>query len=104
MGATVALLVAGKRPDLVKGLVLADPVIMPRVYYFWKHVFPPVTWIANRNMLARGAKKRRAEFPAFREALDSYSGRGGVHDLARAFPGRLSARRDRPGRSQWRPE
>jgi pimeloyl-ACP methyl ester carboxylesterase len=76
MGATVALLVAGKRPDLVKGLVLADPVIMPRVYYFWKHVFPPVTWIANRNMLARGAKKRRAEFPAFREALDSYSGRG----------------------------
>jgi pimeloyl-ACP methyl ester carboxylesterase len=104
MGATVALLVAGKRPDLVKGLVLADPVIMPRVYYFWKHVFPPVTWIANRNMLARGAKKRRAEFPAFREALESYSGARGVHDLARAFPGRLSARRDRPGRSQWRPE
>lgn len=76
MGATVALLVAGKRPDLVKGLVLADPVIMPRVYYFWKHIFPPVTWIANRNMLARGAKKRRAEFPAFRDALESYTGRG----------------------------
>lgn len=76
MGATVALLVAGKRPDLVKGLVLADPVIMPRVYYFWKHVFPPVTWIANRNQLARGAKKRRAEFPSFRNALESYTGRG----------------------------
>jgi len=76
MGATVALLVAGKRPDLVKGLVLADPVIMPRVYYFWKHVFPPVTWIANRNQLARGAKKRRAEFPSFRKALESYTGRG----------------------------
>ena len=28
MGGCVALLVAGKRPDLVKGLVLADPVIM----------------------------------------------------------------------------
>ncbi len=28
MGATVALLVAGKRPDLVRGLVLVDPVLM----------------------------------------------------------------------------
>jgi pimeloyl-ACP methyl ester carboxylesterase len=76
MGATVALLVAGKRPDLVKGLVLADPVILPRVFYFWKHVFPPISWIAHRNSLARGAKKRRAEFPSFRNALESYTGRG----------------------------
>jgi pimeloyl-ACP methyl ester carboxylesterase len=66
MGATVALLVAGKRPDLVKGLVLADPVIMPRVYYFWKHVFPPVTWIANRNMLARS---RRNGGPSFQRSV-----------------------------------
>ena len=28
MGATVALLVAGKRPDLVRGLVLTDPVLL----------------------------------------------------------------------------
>lgn len=76
MGATVALLVAGKRPDLVKGLVLADPVILPRVFYFWKHVFPPISWIAHRNSLARGAKKRRPEFPSFRNALESYTGRG----------------------------
>ena len=62
--------------DLVKGLVLADPVIKPRSYYFWKHVCPPVSWIVNRNMMAKNAKKRRAEFPAFREALESYSGRG----------------------------
>ena len=36
MGATVALLVAGKRPDLVRGLVLTDPVLlkkrMTRIY------------------------------------------------------------------------
>nr|WP_321359397.1 alpha/beta hydrolase [uncultured Hyphomonas sp.] len=76
MGGAVALLVAGKRPDLVKGLVLADPVIMPRSFYFWNYVFPPVSWIVNRNMMAKNAKKRRAEFPAFREALESYSGRG----------------------------
>ncbi|KJS23982.1 MAG: alpha/beta hydrolase [Hyphomonadaceae bacterium BRH_c29] len=76
MGATVALLVAGKRPDLVKGLVLADPVIMSRKTYFWNHVFPPVSWLIRRNLLARNAKKRRAEFPSFRDALESYTGRG----------------------------
>jgi pimeloyl-ACP methyl ester carboxylesterase len=75
MGATVALLVAGKRPDLVKGLVLADPVIMPRVYYFWKHVFPPVTWIANRNSW-RAGRRNAGPSSRFPEALESYTGRG----------------------------
>ncbi len=35
MGATVALLVAGKRPDLVRGLALADPVILSHDIYRW---------------------------------------------------------------------
>ncbi|MDP3460745.1 MAG: alpha/beta fold hydrolase, partial [Hyphomonas sp.] len=52
MGGCVALLVAGKRPDLVKGLVLADPVIMSRKTYFWNHVFPPVNWLIRRNHMA----------------------------------------------------
>jgi pimeloyl-ACP methyl ester carboxylesterase len=75
MGGCVALLVAGKRPDLVKGLVLADPVIMSRQTYFWNHVFPPVNWLIRRNGMAARAKKRRGEFNSFREALDSYSGK-----------------------------
>lgn len=73
MGGCVALLVAGKRPDLVKGLVLADPVILSRKTYFWNHVFPPVNWLTSRNNMAARAKKRRAEFSSFIEALDSYS-------------------------------
>ena len=77
MGGCVALLVAGKRPDLVKGLVLADPVILQKQLYFWNHVFPPLSWIVSKggSSLARGAKKRRPEFPSFREALENYSKR-----------------------------
>lgn len=85
MGGCVALLVAAKRPDLVKGLVLADPVIMSRTQYFWNHVFPPMSWILRRNMLARNAKKRRAEFPSFRKALESYTGRGAFESWREPF-------------------
>ena len=74
MGGCVALLVAGKRPDLVKGLVLADPVIMSRKIYFWNHVLPPVSWMMSRgNQMAKRARKRRGEFASFREALDGYA-------------------------------
>ncbi|MGA1343565.1 MAG: alpha/beta fold hydrolase [Hyphomonas sp.] len=76
MGGCVALLVAGKRPDLVKGLVLADPVILSRKVYFWNHVFPPFTWLMSRgNKMAARARKRRGEFSSFGEALDGYSGK-----------------------------
>lgn len=73
MGGCVALMVAGKRPDLVKGLVLADPVILSRRMYFWNHVCPPVAWLISRNGMAARAKKRRGEFASFREALDGYA-------------------------------
>ncbi len=65
MGATVALLVAGKRPDLVKGLVLADPVILPRVFYFWKHVFRrfPGSLIAIPLRAVQRSAGRVSEFP-----------------------------------------
>ncbi len=85
MGATVALLVAGKRPDLVKGLVLADPVILSRQIYFWSHVLPPLTWLVMRNGMAKRARKRRAEFGSFREALTAYSGRGAFQSWREPF-------------------
>lgn len=85
MGGCVALLVAGKRPDLVKGLVLADPVILSRAAYFWNHVFPPVNWLFARNKMASRARKRRGAFGSFREALDSYSGRGAFQSWREPF-------------------
>ena len=85
MGGAVALLVAGKRPDLVKGLVLADPVILSRWTYFWNHWCPPVNWLIRRNHMARNAAKRRASFPTFRAAFDSYSGRGAFESWREPF-------------------
>ncbi len=75
MGGCVALLVASKRPDLVKGLVLADPVILPRKVYFWQHVLPPVAWMIAPNRMASRARKRRSVFSSFDEAFESYSSR-----------------------------
>lgn len=85
MGGCVALMVAGKRPDLVKGLVLADPVILPKKVYFWNHVFPPVSWVMQRNNMARQARRRRAEFGSFAEALESYTGRGAFKSWREPF-------------------
>ena len=76
MGGCVALMVAGKRPDLVKGLVLADPVILlPRVYRF-NFLMPFSRILSGRISLARGAKRRRSEYASVAEARDSYKGRG----------------------------
>jgi len=86
MGGCVALLVAGKRPDLVKGLVLADPVILSRKMYFWNHVFPPVSWLMSRgNQMAKRARKRRSEFASFREALDGYASKAAFKSWREPF-------------------
>ncbi|MEM1150440.1 MAG: alpha/beta hydrolase [Pseudomonadota bacterium] len=77
MGGTVALLVAGKRPDLVKGLVLVDPVILAPSFYRLMHLFPPFAWsVRNGQPMARQARKRRAEFSGVEDAKARYTGRG----------------------------
>lgn len=86
MGGTVALLVAGKRPDLVKGLVLIDPVILSPRLYFWTHVFPPVAWMMRAGShMARRARKRRAEFASPQAAKESYEGRGAFQSWREPF-------------------
>ncbi len=75
MGATVALLVAAKRPDLVKGLVLVDPVMMkPRTYL--RHHIPLFGRIGAESPLSRGARKRRDMFSSESEAAEYLYGRG----------------------------
>ncbi len=77
MGGCVALLVAAERPDLVKGLVLADPVILsPRVYRT-SHLVPFLPAITgNGSAMVRQAKRRRPSFPSPEEALAKYTGKG----------------------------
>jgi len=75
MGATVALLVAGKRPDLVRGLVLADPVLMRRSVYR-AYNFPILNMFIQKNLLAKNALRRRRDYGSPSEAAESLRGRG----------------------------
>lgn len=66
MGGTTSLLVAAERPDLVKALVLFDPVAVN---------FPPDI-DRDQIPLVVGARKRRAVFADKDSARKAYAGRG----------------------------
>ncbi|GAN00416.1 hydrolase, putative [alpha proteobacterium U9-1i] len=76
MGATVSLLAAGKRPDLINGLALIDPVIMPSIRYA-AAMLPGAPLLQRYTFfLAKGAARRRAHFPDKAAALAALNGRG----------------------------
>lgn len=74
MGGCTSVLLAARRPDLVAGLVLADPVITPRIRW-WMHL---VAKLVGRpgSQLVEMAKKRRAAWPDRAAVRNSYAGRG----------------------------
>lgn len=77
LGATVSLLVAGARPDLVRALVLAEPVILPPSTYRAMHMVPgAVRTLKSSFRLSREARRRRARFDSPEQALDHFKGRG----------------------------
>lgn len=75
MGATVALLVAGKRPDLVRGLVLVDPVLLKRGA-LQAYNIPLLNMFIRKNAMSKAALKRRRDFASPGEAAESLRGRG----------------------------
>ncbi len=76
MGATVSLLVAARRPDLVAGLALLEPVIMPvATYAAFELPFGPL-FMRHTMPLARGALRRRARFDSREAAVAAFTGRG----------------------------
>lgn len=75
MGATVALLVAGRRPDLVRGLVLTDPVLLRRGV-LQAYNIPLLNMFIQKNALSKGALRRRRDFASPGEAAESLRGRG----------------------------
>ena len=77
MGAIVSMMVAAARPDLVRGLVLVEPVLVPRFsrQLAWFARLTGRTPPGNSNLAAMAAK-RRAIFPSFEAALSAYRGRG----------------------------
>lgn len=82
MGATVSLLTAGKRTDLVSGLALIEPVILPAAGYAFSQL-PLGPLIQRHTMpLATGAAKRRDAFESRAAALTAFTGRG----MFKTFP------------------
>lgn len=76
MGATVSMELAAARPDLVRGLVLIDPVFAPpaqipllalaRAFRLSERIVP----------IAQMAARRRMEFPSRQAAVENYVGKG----------------------------
>lgn len=82
MGATVSLLTAGRRRDLVNGLALIEPVILPASgYAFVQLPFGPAMMRASMP-LARGAAARRNHFESKESAVAGFTGRG----IFKTFP------------------
>jgi pimeloyl-ACP methyl ester carboxylesterase len=75
MGATVALLVAAKRPDLVRGLVLVDPVLLRRPIYTVYNI-PILNMLIGKNAMSKQAIRRRRDFSSPAEAAEALRGRG----------------------------
>jgi pimeloyl-ACP methyl ester carboxylesterase len=66
MGGTTSLLVAAARPDLVRALVLFEPVAFD----------PPPGYDRETSPYILGARKRRAAFDSAADARRAYTGRG----------------------------
>lgn len=74
MGGCTSVLAAAMRPDLVAGLILADPVITPKITW-WMQVFGKLR-SGGGLQLADMAKKRRALWPDRETVEKAYTGRG----------------------------
>ena len=82
MGATISLLTAGARTDLVNGLALLEPVILPAAgYAAFQLPFGPQLQRVSMP-LARGARNRRNAFASREEAIAAFTGRG----IFKTFP------------------
>lgn len=70
MGATVALMVAGARPEKIAGIVLVDPVIFMPAVYRNRHLWP---FGVAMHPVARKSRKRRAVFGSQKEIIETYT-------------------------------
>ncbi len=75
MGGTSGLLAAADRPDRVRGLVLADPVIWSRPAVLAFNA-PLLRGLPERIPLVAAARRRRARFDSRDQAMSAYRGRG----------------------------
>ena len=70
-GATVSLLLAVKRPDLIRALVLIDPTILPFSWMWWWYL-AKLTGLAKFVPIVATAARRRSEWPDRKSMLEAY--------------------------------
>jgi pimeloyl-ACP methyl ester carboxylesterase len=76
MGGASSLLVAAKRPDLVKALVLFEPVLMPWQVKLMMALMRVAGRTGRVNPMVAAALRRRSVFASKDAARASYKGRG----------------------------
>ena len=85
MGGTTSILAAAERPDLVAGLFLIEPVMIPRgTYRLMMHLS---RLGIGKPGLAEGAEKRKAVWPDRETMINVYRPRG----IFRSWPGEMVA-------------
>lgn len=75
-GATISMELAARRPDLVQGLVLVDPVIVPPRLIPTMAVARTLGFAERLIPIAKMAARRRMEFPSKADAVENYVGKG----------------------------
>jgi pimeloyl-ACP methyl ester carboxylesterase len=76
MGATVSMELAATRPDLVAGLVLIDPVMVPPKLVLRATLARFFGLSARLVPIAKAAARRRMEFPSVEAAVENFVGKG----------------------------
>ena len=87
MGGCASVMVAAKRPDLVAGLCLADPVIVPGYGHWLFSLYSRLRGGGDGGgqMLMKMALKRRANWPDAATIEAAYTGRGAFATWQDAF-------------------
>jgi len=73
-GATASLLLAIKRPEMIRALVLIDPTILPYSWMWWWYLAKK-TGLAKWVPIAATAARRRYIWPDRQTMLESYRGK-----------------------------
>lgn len=85
MGATVSMELAARRPGLVEGLVMIDPVVFPPGWALWALASRSFGLLGRKLPVAQMAAKRRMEFPSKEAAVDNYVGKGAFKTWSREW-------------------
>jgi pimeloyl-ACP methyl ester carboxylesterase len=83
-GATVNLLLAVKRPDLIRALVLIDPTILPFSWMWWWYVFK-LTGLTRFVPIVATAARRKRVWPDRTSMLHAYQGKAVFRDWQDGF-------------------